>query len=200
LEELPLSAMTAHRIALSAARGSESIFRKGAQMNRIVAVALLSASLGIGLVASADEPKGSVGKKELDKFQGTWELVADEWHGLTVLESSLKNDVETLAIRGERFTITWHEGHSRTKKPFSYVDEEQSGGTLQLDPTREPKEIDFLFTSGRLDGKTWRGIYRWDDGKLVVCLESNFVRPKEFKTATVPVKGYGGAIRSYKKR
>jgi uncharacterized protein (TIGR03067 family) len=175
---------------------------KGAQMNRIVAVGLLSASLGIGLAASADEPKGSVGKKELDKFQGTWELVADEWNGLTVLESSLQNEVETLAIRGERFTITWHEGHSRTKKPFSYVDEEQSGGTFKLDPTREPKEIDFRFTWGRLEGKTWRGIYRRDDGRLAVCLGGNFGndRPKEFETATVAVKGYGAAIRSYKKR
>jgi uncharacterized protein (TIGR03067 family) len=174
-------------------------------MNRVVAVGILFGSLAVQPVAPADDSKRGVARKELDKFLGTGELIADGDNGLTVLESSLKNDVTTLAFQGDRFTITWPEGHSRTKKPgkdLSYVKEEQSGGTLQLDATREPKEIDFVFTRGPLDGKTWRGNYRWDDGKLVVCLGGNFGkdRPTEFKVVTAAAKGDGTATRIFKKR
>jgi uncharacterized protein (TIGR03067 family) len=114
-------------------------------MNRVVAVGLLFAGLGIGLVAPADEPKSGADNKEPDKFQGTWELVGYETNGRVHPESSLKNLPRSLTIKGNRFTMTWHEGHSSNPEDWkkgkipSYVNEVRRSGTLKVDPTANPK-------------------------------------------------------------
>jgi uncharacterized protein (TIGR03067 family) len=188
------------------------------QMNRLVVATLLLGAFGIGHVAPADEPKGNAGKKELDRLQGTWELVYYEMNGLVCLESSLRADVRTLTIKGNRFVMTWHEGKSRDPEDWkkgsrpSYVNEERRSGTLKVDPAGDRKVIDFFYDAGDrelgpydLEGKTLRGIYRWEDGKLVVCLGSylgSFAddRPRQFKTAAVEARGNGASIEIFKKR
>ena len=187
-------------------------------MNRLVALVLLFASLSFGLVALADEPKKALGKKELDKFQGTWELVGYETNGLTELDSSLKNLPRSLTIKGNRFTMTWNEGHSRNPEDWkkgkipSYVNEVRRSGTLKVDPATGPKAIDFAYEPGirepgpwDLEGKTLRGIYRWEDGKLVICFGTylgSFAgdRPEKFKTEVTQVKGLGTSLETFKKR
>jgi uncharacterized protein (TIGR03067 family) len=187
-------------------------------MNYVVAVGFLFGSLGIGVVAPADEPKGGADKKELDQFQGTWEVVGLEWLGRVSPQSSLKALPRSLTIKGNRFTMTWHEGHSRNPEDWkkgkipSYVNEVRKSGTLKVNSITEPRSIDFTYDArgggpGRwdLEGKTLKGIYRWEDGKLVVCLGpylGSFAgdRPRQFKTAAHEAKGLGVFIDTFKKR
>jgi uncharacterized protein (TIGR03067 family) len=187
-------------------------------MNRLVAVALLFGALGVALAAPADEPKVTAGQQELDRLQGTWELVYYETNSLVVLERSLKASTRTLTITGDRFTMTWNEGKSRSPEDWkkgktpSYIDEVRKSGTIKLDPSADPKAIDLTYNRGErefgpwdLEGKTLRGIYRWEDGKLVVCLGGWLgsyagKRPTQFKTAAVEAKGLGASIETFRKR
>jgi uncharacterized protein (TIGR03067 family) len=188
------------------------------RMNRLAAVALLCGTLGVALAAPADEPKGKAGQQELDRFQGTWELVYYETNGRVVLETSLKASTRTLTVAGDRFTMTWNEGKSRNPEDWkkgktpSYVDEVRKSGTIKLDPSADPKAIDLTYDRGEreadpwdLEGKTRRGIYRWEGDKLVVCLggwHGSYAgeRPTQFRTATVEAKALGASIETFGKR
>jgi uncharacterized protein (TIGR03067 family) len=114
--------------------------------------------------------------------------------------------------------MTWHEGHSRNPEDWkkgkipSYVNEVRRSGTLKVDPTADLKEIDFVYDPGAgtpgpwdLEGKTLKGIYKWHDGQLVVCLGTYLGtyaggRPVQFKTEATQVKGVGVSLQTFKKR
>jgi uncharacterized protein (TIGR03067 family) len=145
-------------------------------------------------------------------------LVVSEWLGRIAPGSSLKNLPRSLTIKGNRFTMTWNEGHSSNPEDWkkgktpSYVNEVRRSGMLKFYPAADPKEIDFIYDAGAggpgqwdRGGKTLKGIYRWEDGKLVVCLGTylgSFAgdRPKQFKTAAAEAKGLGVSIETFKKR
>ena len=56
-------------------------------------------------------------------------------------------------------------------------------GTLQLDPTVQPKAMDITSTDGPNKGVTLLAIYEFSDDTLRVCYDlSGAERPKEFKT------------------
>ena len=42
-------------------------------------------------------------------------------------------------------------------------------GTYTLDRTAKPPTIDFKHDGGKLEGKTWLGLYRRDGDKLTIC-------------------------------
>ena len=54
--------------------------------------------------------------------------------------------------------------------------------TFKVDATKNPKEIDFTYTSGFLKGKTVKGIYKIDGDDLTICrgLSPETDRPDEF--------------------
>jgi uncharacterized protein (TIGR03067 family) len=55
---------------------------------------------------------------------------------------------------------------------------------VRLDPTKTPKEWDFVRSTGPNSGKTMMAIYEWDgDDAYKFCFDpSGKARPKEFKT------------------
>ena len=58
-------------------------------------------------------------------------------------------------------------------------------GDLRLDPSKKPREMDFVHLEGLLRDKTWQAIYELDGGTLKICYaeaDSGKERPKEFKT------------------
>ena len=102
------------------------------------------------IVAATDD--ATKVKAELKKLQGTWVIVSGEKGG----EKKEGNGEERLKIEGEMFSMV-HDGKV-----------EQSG-TIKLDPSKNPMEIDLQFQDGKDAGKSALGIYAWDGEGLKLC-------------------------------
>jgi uncharacterized protein (TIGR03067 family) len=92
-------------------------------------------------------------KEQLKKLQGTWVDISFEKAGAK-LE---KVGEHQLKIDGETFSLS-HDGKVEDK------------GTIKLDPSRSPREIDLQVREGKNEGKTGLGIYAWDGEDLKLCL------------------------------
>jgi uncharacterized protein (TIGR03067 family) len=108
--------------------------------------------------------------KEMEKFQGTWEQIAYERDGVTepLDEQGWKPRV---TFTGDRFVVTLADGSIPIQ------------GTYKLDPTREPKTVDWTDTIGEDAGKTLLAIYTLEGDRLVFCAAyPGQERPTEFRT------------------
>jgi uncharacterized protein (TIGR03067 family) len=139
----------------------------------VVAAALV----GLGWSATNADDEAVVYRKELEKFAGTWKLVAYEKDGVQEPESDLKE--MKFIITGDKFAL---------EKAAKTVEE----GWVCIDPARKPKVIDIYPT--KPEGKVEMGIYEWDgDDKLKVCCTdpgTEQTRPRLFSTT----KGTGHAL------
>jgi steroid delta-isomerase-like uncharacterized protein len=104
-----------------------------------------------GLIQSLRGP-GSP-QDDLAKFQGAWAAVTFEKHGEETPEEHL-GEVR-LVIEGDRY---------RYEEPGGGFE-----GRYRLDPTRSPKEIDSIPTSGEHRGRVAPGIYEIDGDTHRVC-------------------------------
>ena len=122
--------------------------------------------LAVGtLIATAAEDA----KKDLEKLEGTWLLVAGERDGKKFTEEEVKKT--KLFIKGDTFRI-----------PESSVATSQDG-TIKMDPSKKPKEMDATTGSGPDKGKIWQGIYELDGDTYRVCFAPpGKDRPKEFSS------------------
>jgi uncharacterized protein (TIGR03067 family) len=117
----------------------------------IASMMLISASLLLAADAPADATK-----KDLDKFQGMWELVPPE------------NDVNTVVFKvefkGDKVRVIFPDGELK--------------GTFKLDASTDPKIID----STLKDRGEFEGIYKLDGDRLTVCVCEPCAkqRPSEF--------------------
>ena len=134
-----------------------------------IAVAALS-------LATNDTPES-----ELDKYQGTWVLVSEEFEGKKVRAEELADELKNLSytVRGDKVLFT-SRGEDRS-------------ATIKLDPNKSPKTYDLL----RDDSRTLKGIYAWDGETIKVCSASDQGdRPMEFKTEV----GCSNRIRVWKRK
>jgi uncharacterized protein (TIGR03067 family) len=125
-------------------------------------------ALAAGFLLAADAPQGDVAKKDQEKLQGTWTVIAAEHEGQPL--DRIKGN--TLTISGGNFTI-------KTKTV-------ELKGTYRLDPTRKPKTMDFLHEADFLRDKTWQAIYLLEGDDLKICYaeaDSTKDRPTDFVTA-----------------
>jgi uncharacterized protein (TIGR03067 family) len=100
---------------------------------------------------------------DLDDIQGTWNLYA------------APKLIAKLTITNNKYTY----------RVINYTD----AGTIVLDPSKDPKHIDFVISQGQYRGKTRRGIYKFVDSKLILCVAApDKDRPSEFKDE--PGKGH----------
>jgi uncharacterized protein (TIGR03067 family) len=122
-----------------------------------VAVAALS-------LATDDTPD-----RELDKYQGTWVLVSEEFEGKKVPAVALADDLKNLS-----YTV-------RGDKLFFNLKNEVLSATIKLGPSKSPKTYDLVRDD---DARSLKGIYTWDGFKTIkVCAaDDQGDRPKEFKT------------------
>jgi uncharacterized protein (TIGR03067 family) len=113
---------------------------------------------------AAEDPKDAV-KKEYDKFEGTWRMESFLMDGKP---SPIKDFADfKMTLKGETFTTDGAEG--------------KSSGTYKVDPTKKPKTLDIVFSSGPNGGVTMLGIYELDGDTYKVCLPTapGAERPKE---------------------
>src|SRR5262249_27015798 len=108
-----------------------------------------------------DDPKA---KKDLDLFQGTWDIVGLETGGKAESEKNYKGNT----FRFDKDKATLREG------AFPQVE-----FTFTLDPTKTPKAIDL---AGKNNVPVIRGIYKLDGDNLTLSLGIGAARPTEFAT------------------
>ena len=107
---------------------------------------------------------GQDAKKDVDKLQGTWEIIELVADGEKMAPTFLKR----FAFAGNK--MIWGVGEQR--KSF----------TFKLDEKTKPKEIDVTSSDGSTKGKERPGIYLLDGDTLQLCLplDRPAARPTEF--------------------
>ena len=108
--------------------------------------------------------------EEMKKFQGTWKQIAYERDGVT--EPLDEQGWEPrVTFTGDTFVVTLADGSIPIQ------------GTYKLDPTQNPKTIDWNDTIGEDAGKTLLAIYSMGGDRLVFCAAyPGQERPTEFRT------------------
>ena len=149
--------------------------RKSMQLIRLklaTAIALAVVVTGAGLAAVVPKTLGAADdaakvKTELKKFQGTWVDVYAEKAG----QKQEQVGDHRLKFDGETFSVADH-------------DRVQEKGTIKLNPSKNPMEIDLRFQDRNNEEKTVLGIYTWDGENLKLCWgePGGGTRPRDFTT------------------
>jgi uncharacterized protein (TIGR03067 family) len=133
--------------------------------------------LAVGLLIAADAKDDDAAKKEWKKLSGTYVMVSGESKAEKLSEERIKE--AKLVMDGDKYSANF--GGDTVK------------GTLKIDPTKAPKEIDA--TDG--EGQTMLGIYKFEKGQFTVCFAPlGKERPKEFSIKV----GTGDFIHVWKKK
>jgi uncharacterized protein (TIGR03067 family) len=107
---------------------------------------------------------------EMKKLQGTWKQIAYEKDGV---QDPLDEEgwEPKVTFTGDTFVVTLADGSTPIK------------GTFKLDPTRQPKAVDWTDTFGEDEGKTFLAIYSLEGDRLIFCAaDAGQERPTEFTT------------------
>jgi RNA polymerase sigma factor (sigma-70 family) len=119
-------------------------------------------------------------KAELDRLQGTWNIVDLEVDGTKMADGNLK--AANVVVQGDTFTSI---SMGATYK-----------GAMKLDLTSAPKKLDIVFNEGPEKGNTALAIYELDGDTWRICLTvTSTVRP----TAFVTNAGSGHALETLKR-
>jgi uncharacterized protein (TIGR03067 family) len=109
----------------------------------------------------------SLAAGDADSLQGTW-LPANAELGGAKSPDEVRKTIK-LVVKDDRYTVTVGKGVDR--------------GTVKLNPSAKPKEMDITGTDGPNKGKTILAIYEVDGDTLRICYDlSGKNRPREFKT------------------
>ena len=130
---------------------------------------------GFGLLLAACNRQAqapAAPKTDLDRFQGTWYLVMAMQDGNTLPEDKVKQT--TIVFKGDTFRFPGSAEYATSKS-----------GTIKLDETKTPKEMDAIST----EKEVMLGIYALDEGGYKVCFApAGKPRPTEF--TSTPGSGY----------
>ena len=108
--------------------------------------------------------------EEIERLQGTWKQIRYERDGVTEPLDEQGWEPRSTFV-GDTFFVTLADGTIPIK------------GTYQLDPTRNPKTVDWTDTIGEDAGKTLLAIYRLEEDLFTFCAAyPGLERPTEFRT------------------
>ena len=109
---------------------------------------------------------------DLDKLQGTWNLVTAMKDGKVLPEDKVKQT--TIVFKGNTFRFPGSAEYATSRS-----------GTIKLDETTTPKQMDAIST----DKEVMLGIYRLEENGYKVCFApAGKPRPTEF--SSTPENGY----------
>ena len=109
-------------------------------------------------------------EEEMKRFQGAWKQIAYERDGVVERLDEQGWDPRTTFV-GEEFVVTLTDGSIPIK------------GTFRIDPTRNPKTVDWTDTIGEDAGKTLLAIYALEGNRLIFCAAyPGLERPTKFVT------------------
>ncbi len=138
---------------------------------------LIIASISVSL--AADNPQDPASKKDLNGLQGTWKLVSAMKDGEALPEDKVKNT--SIVIKDDTFVFPESAEYATSKE-----------GTIKLDATKKPKQMDAFDRE-----KVMLGIYKLDGDRYKVCFApTGKPRPSEF--ASKP--GSGNLLQVWKRK
>jgi len=105
-------------------------------------------------------------ESDLARMQGTWAIVTIEAGG----KADDKITKGKIVIAGDTLKHVKPDGTTG------------SAGTIKVDPTRSPKEMDMTAQDGPNKDATFPAIYELDGDSLKLCMARTWARPKEFAT------------------
>jgi len=129
----------------------------------------------VGLLSGACNRQASAPvapKTELDRFQGTWYLVKAMQDGKSLAEDKVKQT--TIVYKGDTF-----------RYPGSTENATSKEGTIKLDETKTPKEMDVTST----EKEVRLGIYALDEGGYKVSF-APAGQPRPTALGSAPGSGY----------
>jgi uncharacterized protein (TIGR03067 family) len=128
------------------------------------------AVLAMLLLCGADAKDDAV-SKELKQFVGDWVMVSGEREGQKLPDEQVKAS-----------KITWKDKDVVVVTPHQSKDPIK--GTTTVDPTKSPKQMDWVRSAGPDAGKTFQAIYEFigPDQYRVCFAPAGKDRPKEFTT------------------
>jgi uncharacterized protein (TIGR03067 family) len=136
-------------------------------------------AIAVCVLIAADEKEGA--KKELKKFEGTWQFTMLEIDGQKPPEDEVKK--HKVVIEGDKYTL-------------KIDDTVVSRGIIKVDPTKKPKHIDITPKEGENDGQVMLGIYEETGDTHKVCYARHGdKRPEKFSSEA----GSGHFLVEYKK-
>ncbi len=119
------------------------------------------------VIIFADE-RDDAAKKDLEKFQGNWQLTSVERDGKKTPQEEAKKI--KLTIQGNKFIL---------RKDAEIISE----GTMTLDPTKKPKELEETITTAPNKGKIYLAIYEIDEEHHKICFGAvGKARPTAFSS------------------
>jgi uncharacterized protein (TIGR03067 family) len=128
--------------------------------------------VGIGLLLAACNRQAPAPKTDLGRFQGTWNLVSATKDGKPLPKDKVTQT--TIVFKGNTFLFPGLAEYATSK-----------AGTIKLDETKTPKEMDAIST----DKEVMLGIYRLEENGYKVCFAPvGKPRPTEFNST--PENGY----------
>ena len=110
-------------------------------------------ALMVTLLIVADSGDNAA-KNDLEKFQGTWNLISAERDGKKTPEEEARKI--KLTIQGNQFVL---------RKEGVVVSE----GSMTLDASKKPKEVNETITAGPNKGKVFSAIFEIDDDQHRIC-------------------------------
>jgi uncharacterized protein (TIGR03067 family) len=109
----------------------------------------------IGTITAADGAKDEAVEKDRKQIEGTWRIVALEVNGNKVMEA----DARKLTV------VNGADGAWSLRSE----DKEVSKGTSSIDPSKQPKTINFTPTVGEGKDQQYLGIYELGDKTRKLC-------------------------------
>jgi len=139
---------------------------------------LIIASISVSL--AADNPQDPASKKDLEGLQGTWKLVSAMRDGEALPKDKVKKT--TIVIKDDTFLFPDSAEYATSKE-----------GTIKLDATKNPKQMDATST----EKEVMLGIYELDVDRYKVCFApTGKPRPSEFASK----QGSGNLLQHWKRK
>lgn len=135
-------------------------------MQKLMTLVVLVACV---ITLRADDAKDAV-KKELAKLEGKWKATSLTYNG----NDSLDKYPVQFTIKGDEIAV---EGGDEVKKEYAKL-------KMKLDPTTNPKILDFTVSLGDQKGVDILGIYEVKGDELKICVKvPGNERPDKFESA-----------------
>ena len=133
---------------------------------------LMIAALGLLLGACNRQATAKTPKTDLDRLQGTWYLVSAMQDGNALPKDKVKQT--TIVFKGDTFRFPGSAEYATSR-----------AGTIKLDETKTPKEMDAIST----EKEVMLGIYALEENGYKVCF-APAGKPRPTELSSAPGSGY----------